>query len=554
MLIVALVLSAPFLLLGLTWGLPTRATDPYLFGDRTPWTGQQILDLAGGWDTTSTKGADVQQDDALDRTTPILLNDTDAKRADLVRRYRLYTYQPDEMINLRAFSRMKPSQLSLDPRLYQYGGLWFYPAGAVLKAASLTPLLTLRTDVAFYLDNPDQIGRMYVVLRGMTVFWALIGVAAVYGLSRQMGAAPAVAAVVAIAFASAPGVVVFSHEAKPHIPGMTLVLLSVLAAVTYVRRGGASRLALSAALAGGAFGMVVSMLPALLVPLTALWMRRTRTDVPSVGLGTGIALSIAVFLGTYAITNPYVVLHLLTDRTQLSGQISNSTAMYRVSSPLGTLGAVFYMLVSLTPAVLLTLPTLYLVMQDVQKLKQRQPGVYLPVPLLLIAPTAIVLLLILAALAAGKPGEFARFGLVIAAAGVLCAGYLSTRFRQPLAVPLVVVALHVILSVPELARYIDDSGPQTTRLVSAQRLAAIAPSELTLLIEPAPYNTPAVDLWKTQLILLPLTGTTKPTLGQPPDVDGLWKMSWAARENFYQIPTLDNRPEKGNALGVQPAR
>jgi hypothetical protein len=169
--------------------------------------------------------------------------------------------------------------------------------------------------------------------------------------------------------------------------------------------------------------------------------------------------------------------------------------------------------------------------------------VFLPVGLLVLAPSAVVVLLIFAALAAGKPGEFARFGLVVAAFGVLCGAYLATRFRMPLGVPLVVVLLNLVLSVPELARFIADSQPQTTRWESANRLAALGLPELTLSAEPAPYNTPPVDLWKTRLVLLPAGSSDPPTLAQPPDADGYWRLSWAGRENGLRLREGESRSE-----------
>ena len=62
-----------------------------------------------------------------------MLNETDSQRAEIVRRYRLYSYQPDEMITFNALRQMKPGAGQLDPKLYQYGGLWVYPVGAMLK-------------------------------------------------------------------------------------------------------------------------------------------------------------------------------------------------------------------------------------------------------------------------------------------------------------------------------------------------------------------------------------------------------------------------------------
>src|SRR5208282_5742476 len=73
-------------------------------------------------------------------------------RARILRRYRLYSYQPDEMISFRALGKMHPANLQFDPMLYQYGGLWIYPLGAIVKAASLVGFVTASSDPTFYLD------------------------------------------------------------------------------------------------------------------------------------------------------------------------------------------------------------------------------------------------------------------------------------------------------------------------------------------------------------------------------------------------------------------
>lgn len=529
------VLALPFLTVGLGWGLPTRATDRYLFGERPPWTGREIVELAGDWRAGS-QGADIQRDAAIDRSAPAVLNATDAQRADIVRRYRLYTAQPDEMINLRALGQMRPRQGQLDPRMYQYGGLWFYPAGAVLAAASVAGWVTLDPDVTFYLDHPEEVGRLYLLLRGVVVAWALAGVVAVGWLGRQMGCSPWVAGLVALAWASSPGVVVFGHEAKPHVPGVVSVLWSAVLATRYVQKGGLGWLLASAAMAGGAVGLVLSMLPGVLVPATAALLRATRerTGWPPVVCRIGAALGVSAVV--YGLTNPYVVWHALTDPERLTAQLGNTVAMYAATSPLATWGTVFFLLVSLSPAVFLLVVACGLVVADVRRLLEvtAQGRVFLPVPLLVLAGPALVQLLVFAAFAAGKPGEYARFALLVASVGVVCSGYLATRFVWSWGVPGVVLVLHVLLSVPELARFA--SGPPTAGPVPLTGV----PEVLTLSHEPAPYNTPPLDLWRTRLVLLPLdergrvVGTA--TLRQPPVSDGFWRMSWADRSVELLVP------------------
>src|SRR5688500_10792643 len=169
-----LVVATCVFLPGIRWGLPSRAVDPFLFGKERPWTGAKILELAGGWGEANV-GADVDRNPLGRSAQPVVLNETHEQRAEIIRRYRLFSNQPDETITFRALSQMQPGALKLDPKLYQYGGLWIYPVGAMLKAASIARLIDLRGDLAFYLDNPEQFGRFYVVARLYTAAWGLVG-------------------------------------------------------------------------------------------------------------------------------------------------------------------------------------------------------------------------------------------------------------------------------------------------------------------------------------------------------------------------------------------
>jgi len=121
-----LLLGAVIFLSGIDWGLPSRRVDPYLFGDHPVWTGAEIVRLAPPRPAGGQVGADVDVNPLGGAASagPVVVNATDAQRAEIVRRYRLYTYQPDEMITLMSLSAMRPGSLQLDPTLYQYGGLW----------------------------------------------------------------------------------------------------------------------------------------------------------------------------------------------------------------------------------------------------------------------------------------------------------------------------------------------------------------------------------------------------------------------------------------------
>ena len=269
-----LLLGAGVFVTGITWGLPSRDVDQFLFGSAVPWSGEEILRLAGDRPDDPYRGADVDIDPLVDRDRVVCLNETDAQRAAIVRRYRLYSYQPDEMITLMSLADMGRSG-SFDPKLYQYGGLWIYPVGALLKLASIGGAITLTPDLTFYLDRPEEFGRFYVVARLYCVAWALVGVWAVYWLTRRLTGGCSISATLAAAcYIVMPVVVNMAHEAKPHLPGAVLMLLVVAAAMRYVETGRRGWWLATAGLCGAAFGMVLSALPVFAVLPVMMLLRR----------------------------------------------------------------------------------------------------------------------------------------------------------------------------------------------------------------------------------------------------------------------------------------
>jgi len=115
--------------------LPSHRVDKYLFGHHPVWTGRDIQALIGERATGGARAADLDVNPLGNRERTVWLNETDAQRAEIVLRYRLFTYHPDEMVTMMSLAQMHPGQGDLDPRMYQYGGLWVYPVGALLRVA-----------------------------------------------------------------------------------------------------------------------------------------------------------------------------------------------------------------------------------------------------------------------------------------------------------------------------------------------------------------------------------------------------------------------------------
>ena len=564
---------------GINWGLPSQKADTFLFGpDRKPWTGKQIVELTGGGQSAPDRGADVDANPVLSRGQPVVLNDTDSKRAEIVRRYRLYSHQPDEMITFNALRQMNPSRGQLDPKLYQYGGLWVYPVGALLKVASVLRLIDVRADLAFYLDHPEAFGRFYVVARLYSALWGVVGVWAVYRLLRHVARCGFAPFAGAACFAMMPVVVNMAHEAKPHLPGAVLMLLTVLCATNYVRTGSKRYWIGAGALCGAALGMVLSALPVFVIlPLMTLLRRQPWRTRITVALAAGL-----IGVDVYFLTNPYVLLHLVRRDPVLTSNLGNSAAMYRAGRSVDALLNSALLLGEGTSYLLALAGVIGAVALAVRAVRVRkdasEPAVARRAAGLLLAAPAVLVLAQFVALAAGKPGEYARFGilpdtfLAIEAVAAVATFVPSVQYRRVILGGLLLAT--GVSGATYVLRFLGDSTGPSTRLRAAAELALL-PADTAIAVEadPAPYSLPPVNLFDRRLVLVPRpfdpkpgsfpepTILVRPIDQRPPhllaggyrlfpsqrtrwDAGFATRMSWAGK-NFEAIPVGPARKEIG---------
>ena len=518
----ALGVALAWFLLGINWGLPSRRTDPFLFGrDQQPWTGKQIIDLTGGAQGNPDRGADVDANPILSRDEPVVLNETDTQRAEIVRRYRLYSYQPDEMITFNALRHMNPAAGELDPKLYQYGGLWVYPVGALLKLASVLRLVDVRADLAYYLDHPEAFGRFYVVARLYSALWGVLGVWTVYRLVRHIAACGFAPFAAAACFALMPVVVNMAHEAKPHLPGAVLMLLSILSATNYVRTGKQRYWVGAGALCGAAFGMVLSALPVFIIlPVMALLRRQPWRSRITVALAAGV-----IGVDVYFLTNPYVLLHLVRGDPVLTSNLGNSAAMYKAGGSLDALVNSALLIGEGTSYVLATAGSIGAIALAVRAIRVRKDRSDAEVTrraagLLLAAPALLVLAQFIA-LAAGKPGEYARFGILpdtflAIEAVVAVATFIKSAMAQRLLLGVLLLSTGLFGANYQL-RFLDDSIGPSTRLRGGADLAELPMgTAIAVAADPAPYCLPPVNLFDRNIVLVPRPFTPAPrAFGEP---------------------------------------
>jgi hypothetical protein len=537
---------------GLNWGLPGKHLDEFLFPDGKLWSGETILGLIDGSKKfAADRGADVDVDpiSSRDRTGPFALTDTPEGAAAVYLRYRLYTHQPDEMITMMALAGMRPSEGKLDPKLYQYGGLFIYPVGALIRLAGVLGWIDVRSDLAFYLDYPDEFGKFYFVARAYSAAWGLIGVLLVFAIAKRLGGVPA-GILAALFFTLMPAVVCMAHEGKPHLPGAVLMLFAVWLAMRHLQQVEDSRrriqetgrdssgrilgtkdapgdfvprrfFLLMGAVCGASVGMVLSAGPILiLIPLLTLLERSdcrtispgTSTTEPrspiSLSASIGRALfGLAVTGLVYIAVNPYVFLNALFDREVLRSNFGNSLAMYEVAR----LGEGFVRMLELTVEGA-TLPLVILGVIGAVAYGRAEGRAALP----LIAAAGVFFIQFVL-IGAGKPGEYGRFGIfpnTALAIGTACllGNLQGSGKRRP---ERIAAALVVLWCAVHGGRYLRnfraDAGLDHSRLQLARRIseesdraAALGTKlEVALLREPAPYGCPPLDFARVKVMLYP---------------------------------------------------
>jgi hypothetical protein len=478
---------------GIDWGLPSAERAKFIYGWHQPWTGKQVQ----AFEPRVAAAADIDATPLPADQPSLWLSDTDAARAEMVRRYLLFSSQPDEMQTFMALQQMNPSARDFDPKMYKYGGLWVYPVGALLKAAAVTGLIDLRPDSAFYYENPAAFGRFYVVARAYTLAWFAVLMAAAAVAVRRLGHSDTAAVATAALVGLLPACFAMAVEAKPHLPGAALTLITCLAAHRWVRRGFYRDALVAGVAAGLATGMVpTAAVAALAVAVMPLLRREPILRRAAHGLVAGVAA-----VAAFAVTNPFVVIHLARGGGPLAATFDNSRAFYQSAVTADVLGLAARHALT---AVSIPVAVAAAVAVAGWAVRRRRPGA---LAVLLFVPAAAVMG-VFVLFAGGKNAEYARFALFPSAVVAILIGWGLAQVRPaPLRIGLAlvgVVATAGLATRGYVEAYLNDALHGGTRTSVSHWLENETPrgtSVIEVMAEPAPYAVPAFNLWRWRVLL-----------------------------------------------------
>lgn len=191
-------------------------------------------------------------------------------------------YHPDEGFILDAISNMNPAALDFNPHFFNYPTLFIYVTAGVLKGAEILDLVTLVNDKQFYLDYPNEMGRVYLIGRIIALTTATIGVVLLYATVNTLYRNRSLALVAALILAITPLWVRNAHFMLVNIPATMLMVAAALCAARAIQTTAnpTRNLWLSAIFAGLATSTKYTAGAILLLTFFALWRRsRLQRDI-----------------------------------------------------------------------------------------------------------------------------------------------------------------------------------------------------------------------------------------------------------------------------------
>ncbi|UCG32697.1 MAG: glycosyltransferase family 39 protein [Phycisphaerales bacterium] len=493
-----LLLGALVCLVGIGWGLPSTANEPYLFGGEQPWTGETISQLA---DTDARFSTSQAANIDVDAGPPAIagswenLTPSQQARADITVRYRLYSHHPDEMTVFQAIRAMDPTTRDFDPKMYQYGGAFIYPVAALLKLVSYTPWLELRSDVSYYLDNPEDFAPFFLVARGYVALFMLLGILAAYKLGTALRDRTA-GLMAALLFVFLPVVINMSHEAKPHLPAAVLAMWAVYAAIRYIQKPRGGAFIGMSVLCGLAVGMVPAAAYVLVLILLAAFAPPRSAGRVIWRLVGGTILAALVYL----VCNPYVAINLFANPGLLRSNFENTSGMYAFGNPLEGLRNTLRLILEATSPVLAVAALLPLLSFGHRRTWPR---------LLMLAAPAVVVLLIMVVVGANKPGEFGRFGIYVSLVLMLAVATEVARIVKRsgwagILAALLFICTTGVCGLRYLQQFRADATNANTRMAAAAYLADVLAgrpeASVGVFANPAPYAVPPMDFTRVDVL------------------------------------------------------
>ncbi|MHA1537428.1 MAG: ArnT family glycosyltransferase [Alphaproteobacteria bacterium] len=220
-------------------------------------------------------------------------------------RFKIYSVEPDDVINIMALARIKPGALKLDPGFYLYGGSYLYPLGGWYFALAKLGLVRLG-GLDDMLAEPSRMDAVYRYGRLFVLIAFVLSALVLYRTLLYL-APPGSALMATAIYLIAPASIRFSQLMKPHWYALLWINLALLAIVRLAvkKRWGRAEMAG----AGVATGLAVGAVTTAGLFAIGLWLAIAGAWRRGYARASDLILVPALALVALLASNPYMVLN-----------------------------------------------------------------------------------------------------------------------------------------------------------------------------------------------------------------------------------------------------
>ena len=301
----ALIISVYLQFAGITWGLPSWERTLMVFGSKAQVEENISAMLASREQFYGEKNklGEVYVGQRAESGRPAVYELTKQELLGSVRSFFLGSAIGDETWTISIISRMHPSQLDFNPKVFIYGGAYIYSACFFLVLASLFKIAVLTSSFSYYFLHPEAIAGIFTAFRLLSALSTVLTAVVIY-LTFKGHYRKRVLAAAVIIFLTAPVIIYHSHIAKPHAFSMLWATLAFFCFMKIANDIERSRYyILGGIFAGLSAG---SLYPNGLIILTLLFAQYRKTNSIKSFFAPNMFKSAAAAAAAFVATNPYM--------------------------------------------------------------------------------------------------------------------------------------------------------------------------------------------------------------------------------------------------------
>jgi len=161
------IIFACFVFTGIKWGLPSREIKKMYFSNNRDLN--KLLERVKKVDVSKSWEISKKKKDKLPRSY-----------FNLIR-----TFHPDEEIIIKSLSNMNPKKFDFNPHYFVYPAFYTYVVGFIMYILHILKIIKLVPDVTFYFLHPEEMAKLYLTGRIITLLSALILIFIIFKIGNK---------------------------------------------------------------------------------------------------------------------------------------------------------------------------------------------------------------------------------------------------------------------------------------------------------------------------------------------------------------------------------